>query len=100
MVGGKGRNDGVTIFGSSNNQADNNFNKNIDFFLNLNQKNNYPYLFTIFFNKETKSYIIRPYSSENNDNRILYVKLTNGNNLPLKQKEIISCGNIFFILFL
>ena len=36
------------------------------------------------------------YSSKNNDNRILYVKLTNGYNLPLKQKEIISAGNIFF----
>ena len=50
----------------------------------------------IYFDKASKSYNIRPYSSKNNDNRILYIKLTNGYNLPLKQKEIISAGNIIF----
>ena len=50
----------------------------------------------IYYEKESKSFFIRPYSSANNDNRILYIKLTNGCNLPLKQKEIISAGNIIF----
>ena len=96
MEGGKGRNDGVTIFGGNTDQARDISNKYIDFVLNLKRKINYPYIFYIFFEKKTKSYFISPYSSKNNDNRILYVKLTNGYNLPLKQKEIISAGNIFF----
>jgi hypothetical protein len=96
MEGGKGRNDGVTIFGGNSDQAKDISNKYIDFVLNLKHKNNYPYIFYIFFEKKTKSYFISPYSSKNNDNRILYAKLTNGYNLPLKQKEIISAGNIFF----
>ena len=50
----------------------------------------------IYFDRETKSYFVRPYSGKNSDNRILYVKLTNGYSLPLKQKEIISAGNIIF----
>ena len=96
MEGEKGRNDGVTIFGGNTDQARDISNKYIDFVLNLKRKINYPYIFYIFFEKKTKSYFISPYSSKNNDNRILYVKLTNGYNLPLKQKEIISAGNIFF----
>ena len=96
MEGGKGRNDGVTIFGGNSDQARDISNKYIDFVLNLKHKNNYPYIFYIFFEKKTKSYFISPYSSKNYDNRILYAKLTNGYNLPLKQKEIISAGNIFF----
>ena len=96
MEGGKGRNDGVTLFGTAKDEVDDNSNKTIDCVLNLNQKYNYPYIFTIYFNKETKSYFILPYSGKNNDNRILYIKLTNGYNLPIKQKEVISAGNIFF----
>ena len=87
MIGGR----------ESNNQegGENNSLKS-DFVLNLKEKYNYPYIFIIYFDKDTKSYFIRPYSSKNNDNRILYVKLTNGYNLSLKQKEIISAGNIIF----
>ena len=102
MIGGRGVGDGLTIFGSSANQIDNeNTEKNenilkVDFILNLNQKYSYPYIFMIYFEKDSKSYFIRPYSSKNNDNRILYIKLTNGYNLSLKQKEIISAGNIIF----
>ena len=96
MEGGKGRNDGVTIFGGNTDQARDISNKYIDFVLNLKHKNNSPYIFYIFFEKDTKSYFISPYSGNNKDNRILYAKLTNGYNLPLKQKEIISTGNIFF----
>ena len=102
MIGGRGVGDGVTIFGTNANQIDNS-NMNMgttklkaDFILNLNQKYSYPYIFMIYFDKDSKSYNIRPYSGKNNDNRILYIKLTNGYNLPLKQKEIISAGNIIF----
>ena len=110
MLGGRGLNDGVTIFGSSSNLSqseNNNFNiinnssanANIlkaDFILNLKEKYNYPFIFMIYFKKETKSYFIRSYSGKNNDNRIIYIKLTNGYNLPLKQREIILAGNVIF----
>ena len=100
MEGGRGIGDGVTIFGSNVYQEEDASNKiNIikpDFILNLNEKYNYPYIFMIYFEKKEKSYFIRPYSSNNNDNRIVYAKLTNGNKLPLKQKEFIWAGNVIF----
>ena len=94
--------DGVTIFGSKHNQVDDlneNKERNIfkaDFILNLKNQYSYPYIFMIYFDKDIKSYLIRSYSCENNDNRILYVKLTNGYSLTLEQKEIIFVGNIIF----
>ena len=101
--GGRGVGDGVTIFGSNSNQLDDLANMNTgattlkpDFILNLKEKYLFPYIFMIYYEKNSKSYFIRPYSGKNNDNRILYVKLTNGYKLPLKQKEIISAGNIIF----
>ena len=98
MIGGREVGDGITIFGcNSSNEGEDGVNSlKSDFILNLKEKYSYPYIFIIYFNKETKSYFIRPYSSKNNDNRIIYVKLTNGYNISLKQKEIISAGNIIF----
>lgn len=98
MMGGRGIGDGIAIFASEQREENNNNNNSPthDFILNLKEKYNYPYIFIIYFDKEKKSYFIRPYSSKNNDNRIIYVKLTSGYNLPLKQKEIISAGNIIF----
>jgi len=97
MVGGRGVNDGVVIFGSNSNELENTGSAfKEDFKLNLKEKCSYPFVFMIYYEKNTKSYFIRPYSSQNNDIRILYLKLTNGYNLPLKQKEIISAGNIIF----
>ena len=102
MVGGRGVGDGVTIFGCNAQLEDSgNVNTGVsllkpDFLLNIKEKFSYPYIFMIYYEKDSKSYFIRPYSSKNNDNRILYIKLTNGYNLPLKQKEIISAGNIIF----
>ena len=110
MVGGRGMKDGVAIFGSAANlsQSENtNFNLGlsssvntnilkVDFILNLKEKYNYPFIFMIYFDPESKSYFIRSYSSKNNDNRIIYIKLTNGYRLPLKQKEIILAGNVVF----
>ena len=94
--------DGVTIFGSNANQGGgSNENKEgnkfkADFILNLKNQYSYPYIFMIYFDKDIKSYLIRSYSCENNDNRILYIKLTNGYSLTLEQKEIIFVGNIIF----
>ena len=102
MIGGRGMWDGVTIFGSNPNQVDAlNANKEgntlkADFILNLKHQYSYPYIFMIYFDKKLKSYLIRSYSCENNDNRILYIKLTKGYNLTLEQKEIIFVGNIIF----
>ena len=102
MIGGREVGDGLTIFGSSANKENDSINNNeapklkADFILNLKDKYSYPYIFMIYFEKDTKSYYIRPYSGKNNDNRILYIKLGKGYNFPLKQKEIISAGNIFF----
>lgn len=106
MIEGRGMNDGVAIFGSASNLNTNftlglnsNTNTNllkVDFILNLKEKYNYPFIFMIYFNKETKSYFIRSYSSQNIDNRIIYIKLTKGYSLPVKQKEIILAGNIIF----
>ena len=109
-LGVGGAKDGLAIFGSAANlsQSENtNFNLGlgssvntnilkVDFILNLKEKYNYPYIFAIYLDKEAKSYIIRSFSSKNNDNRIIYIKLTNGYRLPLKQKEIILAGNVVF----
>ena len=88
MIGGRNTKDGVTIFGKSNNKE----NFKPDFEENLN----YPYIFAVYFLRETKSYCVRAYSGKESDNRLLYVKLDNTYSLPLKQKEIISAGNSIF----
>ena len=101
--GGRGVGDGVTIFGCNPSQLEDLANMNTgatilkpDLILNLKEKYFFPYIFMIYYEKESKSYFLRPYSGKNNDNRIVYIKLTKGYNLPLKQKEIISAGNIIF----
>ena len=97
MINGRGKKDGVTIFSKINNSNNENNNKfKVDFDLNNVEKINYPYVFVIYFQKESKNYYIRAYSGKNSDNRLLYIKLSNNYNLPLKQKEIISAGNIIF----
>jgi hypothetical protein len=94
MVGGREVGDGVSFFGS--NLEGSEVALKTDFVLNLKEKFVYPYIFLIYYDKEAKSYFIRPYLNDNMTFRILYIKLTNGYNLPLKQKEIISAGNIIF----
>ena len=102
MEGGRGAGDGVTIFGcNAANDDTSNYNTGAsiikpDFILHLKEKYMYPYIFTIHFEKESKSYFIKPFSGKNNDNRILHVKLTNGYSLPLKQQEIIYAGGVVF----
>ncbi len=50
----------------------------------------------IYFEKEMKSYFIRPYIGKNEENKSLYIKLNHENKLFLKQKELIIAGNILF----
>ena len=107
MVGGRGAKDGVAIFSlkkidgvplnnHSSEQVSNSFKP--DFEINNENFNipKYPYIFSIYYKKEQKTYFIRAYSGKGEDNRILFVKLSNTYNLEIKQKEIISAGNIIF----
>jgi len=94
MIGGRNTKDGVAIFGKNDPTKTENFKP--DFELNYEEKLNYPYIFAIYFNRENKTFNIRAYSGKGSDNRILFIKLTGNINLPLKQKEIISAGNVIF----
>ena len=94
MINGRGKNDGVSIFSKINSNNSKKFKP--DFELNFEEKLNYPYIFAIYYHRDSKNYFIRAYSGKNSDNRLLYIKLSDNYNLPLKQKEIISAGNIIF----
>ena len=101
MVGGRGKNDGFTIFGQRNisNKIDNVEKKEIfnpDFELDYNEILLLPYIFVIYFKKEEKSYYIRAYSGKGSDNKILFIKLKNDEKYIIKQKELISAGDIIF----
>ena len=99
MVGGRNKKDGFTIFGQNPEKTSN---KDIfipDLELNiLNNENNfsYPYIFTIYYKIEDKSYYIRAYSGKGSENKILFIKLRNKNKYILNQKELISAGSIIF----
>ena len=99
MVGGRNKKDGFTIFGQNPEKSSN---KDIfipDLELNiLNNENNfsYPYIFTIYYKIEDKSYYIRAYSGKGSENKILFIKLRNKNKYILNQKELISAGSIIF----
>ena len=65
MIGGRGVGDGVAIFGSSANQLEESANMNTgasllkpDFILNLTVKILYPYIFMIYYEKDSKSYLL------------------------------------------
>ena len=93
MIWGRNLKDVVSIFGKKNN---NNNNFKHDFEINYEENLNYPYIFTIYYQREFKNYSLRAFSGKESDNRILYVKLNNNYSLPLKQKEIFSARNIVF----
>ena len=99
MVGGRNKKDGFTIFGQNPEKSSN---KDIfipDLELNiLNNENNfsYPYIFTVYYKIEDKSYYIRAYSGKGSENKILFIKLRNKNKYILNQKELISAGSIIF----
>ena len=98
MVGGRNKKDGFTIFGQDIEKNSNNDMFIPDLELNLSNNNNftYPYIFSIYYKMEDKSYYIRSYSGKGSDNKILFIKLRNKNKYPLKQKEIISAGSVIF----
>ena len=98
MVGGRNQKDGFTIFGQNIEKNSNNDMFIPDLELNLSNNNNftYPYIFSIYYKMEDKSYYIRSYSGKGSDNKILFIKLRNKNKYPLKQKEIISAGSLIF----
>ena len=98
MVGGRNQKDGFTIFGQNIEKNSNNDMFIPDLELNLSNDNNftYPYIFSIYYKMEDKSYYIRSYSGKGSDNKILFIKLRNKNKYPLKQKEIISAGSVIF----
>ena len=102
MEGGRGFKDGVTIFGCDFYQNDNQNNGDkqklkADFILNIKDKFFYPYIFMIYFDRDSKSYFIRPYLGKNEEsNKILYIRLNHEYNLPIEQKELIIAGNIIF----
>ena len=102
MIGGRNKKDGFTIFGQNLEKNSNNDMFVPDFELNLsnsiNNNNNfsYPYIFSIYYKIEDKSYYIRSYSGKGSDNKILFIKLRNKNKYIIKQKEIISAGSIIF----
>ena len=103
LIGGRNVKDGVAIFGLKKNNniistIDNTNNTLFtpDFYLNSNENLNYPYIFAVYFNRDKKNYHIRAYGGKDSDNRILFIKLTGKFSLPIKQKEIISAGNVIF----
>ena len=120
MVDGRNKRDGFAIFGqkkygntnNSNSEIqvqnninnlinNNNNNDNNDLFipdieLNYSKYLAYPYIFAIYYKREEKKFYIRAYCGKGSDNKILFIKLDNENKYILKQKEIISAGNIIF----
>ncbi len=104
LIGGRNLKDGVAIFGLKKNNNNiistiDNTNNTLftpDFFLNSDENLNYPYIFAIYYNRDKKNYHIRAYGGKDSDNRILFIKLTGKFSLPIKQKEIISAGNVIF----
>ena len=111
MVNGRNKKDGFTIFGQ---KKDDNLQK-----ININEKNeknnnnsnsenifipdvevnyikylSFPYIFYIYYKREEKSYYIRAYSGKGSDNKILFIRLNHEYKYILKQKELLSTGNI------
>ena len=112
MINGRNKKDGFTIFGQKKNNSNsnteipiqnevNNKNNDNDIFipdLELNYSNylGYPYIFSVYYKIEEKSYFIKAYCGKGSDNKILFIKLNHENKYILKRKELISAGNIIF----
>ena len=123
MIEGRNKRDGFTIFGQKkcensknsnshisvkkdeeikidNTNNNNNINNNDifipDYELNYTKNLGCPYIFSIYYKLEDKSYYIRSYSGKGSDNKILFIKLSHENKYILKQRELISAGNIIF----
>lgn len=101
IEGGRKESDGIVIFSLKRNKKEipnggNNDNLKFDFELNLEEDLPYPYIFLIYY--ENNQYYIRSYYAKGKDNRIIFLKLTNNNSFPIMQKEILSAGNIIFLV--
>ena len=102
MLGGRNKKDGFTIFGLNTEKSSNNDMFIPDLELNISNENInsnnflYPYIFSIYYKREDKSYYIRSYSGKGSDNKILFIKLRNKDKYIIKQKELISAGSIIF----
>ena len=114
MVDGRNKKDGFTIFGQNKkrksrrisieelNAKDNFISGNDDdlfipdYELNYSNYLGYPYIFSIYYKLEDKSYYLRAYCGKGSDNKILFIKLSNESKYILKRKELISAGNIIF----
>ena len=114
MVDGRNKKDGFTIFGQNKkrksrrisieelNAKDNFISGNDDdlfipdYELNYSNYLGYPYIFSIYFKLEDKSYYLRAYCGKGSDNKILFIKLSSESKYILKRKELISAGNIIF----
>ena len=106
MVGGRNKRDGFSIFGlkreydsdlddsNSKSEVGNIFISDYD--LNYSPFLSYPYIFTIYFKKEEKSFYIKAFSGKGSDNKVLFIKLNNKNKYILNQKELILTGNVIF----
>ena len=93
--GGRKAKDGVTLFGNNTNlKAD--YTLNLDSSPNLDIYKTCPYIFAIYFQKESGSYFIRSYTGEGCDSRIFFVKLNSNYDIILNRREIISIGNSIF----
>ena len=95
LIGGRNAKDGVAIFGQ---KKPNEEKFKSDFEIEYKEVLPYPYIFAVYYQRENKSFYIRAYSGKSSDNRILFVKLSGTNSLPLKQREILSAGNAIFQL--
>ena len=118
MVNGRNKKDGFTIFGQNKKRKSKNINAeeinvNINNINNINNVNEndifvpdyelnyindlgYPYIFSIYYKLEDKSYYLRAYSGKGSDNKILFIKLNSQSKYILGRKELISAGNIIF----
>ena len=109
MIGGRNKKDGFSIFSQKilqntkkSNVSDKDSKKNDDisfipdYELNYSQYLSYPYIFTIYFKKEDKSFYIKAFSGKGSDNKILFIKLNNKNKFIINQKELILTGNKIF----
>ena len=106
MVGGRNKRDGFSIFGlkkdidseldDSNSKSDIGNIFSSDYELNYSPFLSYPYIFTIYFKKEEKSFYIKAFSGKGSDNKVLFIKLNNKNKYILNQKELILTGNVIF----
>lgn len=96
LIGGRNVKDGVAIFGIEDPDNTNKQAFKADCTVKFPGTFKTPYLFAIYYQADTKKYYIRAYCGKGSDNNILFIKLSGNVNLQLKQKEIISAGNLLF----